>query len=135
MKSKMDLAVFEISERLSDESDLASRGAEQIAAIELESQRRRANRPLHPDFDGENCIECGYEIAPARLAVVHTDLCIECANFLDKVKSIYHKDSATQRLSMGQIIAKRNSIEEEKEIERDETDRKARKGRKSLLMD
>lgn len=45
---------------------------------------RRANAPeTHPDFDGENCVDCGDPIPPGRLKLRKVR-CVECQSALEK---------------------------------------------------
>lgn len=63
--------------------------AEQAQFIQLKEQAaisaraRELNRPeFHPDFDGENCVECGDPMPQGRL-ILKRVRCVECQSFLE----------------------------------------------------
>lgn len=91
-KTDMSLEVHDErmnGERLTDESDMASRAEARAIMDALDGHRERANVKLDPDFDGVHCVECGSEIPKARLVAIRTDLCIECKTNSDIRKKQY----------------------------------------------
>jgi len=71
------------SEKLTDESDMASRAEARLVLDALEAQRKRMIVKLDPDFDGVHCVECGDEIPAERLEATRTDKCIACQKEID----------------------------------------------------
>ena len=89
----MALGIGEIEyvEKLSDESDMASRSESISLQESLNVHQQNMNRPLNPDFDGHHCTECDVPIPPKRLKAVHTDKCVDCESASERKRRINGK--------------------------------------------
>lgn len=63
--------------------------ADQASLIQMSETRQAIAKvtaklapETHPDFDGENCVKCGEEIPPARLALFKVR-CVHCQSELE----------------------------------------------------
>ena len=69
-------------EKHADPIDEATALAASLTESAVAAARRANARETHPDFDGENCVECGDAIPPARLAWGKIR-CISCQTELE----------------------------------------------------
>lgn len=58
------------SERMSDESDMASLAEARATNVALETQREKMRQALSVDFDGVHCVECGEKINSGRINIL-----------------------------------------------------------------
>lgn len=58
------------SERLSDESDMASLAEARATNVALETQREKMRQALSVDFDGIHCVECDEKINSGRIDIL-----------------------------------------------------------------
>ena len=75
--------MIEKIEREPDESQHASNLEQAERDIGLEAIRKQMAAKPPADFDGENCVPCGLEIHPGRLALGKWT-CIVCQDRIDK---------------------------------------------------
>lgn len=61
----------------SDNLDVAAELQEKLNQIGIENAQYALRPESHPDFDGENCVDCGLEIPEMRLAQ-HRIRCVHC---------------------------------------------------------
>jgi RNA polymerase-binding transcription factor DksA len=71
--------------------DIADQAQDQIEAFNeqsVERARRKAQQPeADPDFNNENCLDCGIDIPKARLALGRIR-CVECQTLLERAEKM-----------------------------------------------
>ena len=70
-----------------DIADAADASIERHLAESLRKQIGKSAAEWHPDFDGQHCIECNDDIAPARLALQRIR-CYDCQTLLERRRRI-----------------------------------------------
>ena len=71
-----------------DEGDLASAYERGFIQDALNRHKEKLAPETHPDFDGENCIDCGVDIPVFRLNIGKIR-CVDCQDKLEKRKKLY----------------------------------------------
>lgn len=71
-----------------DEGDIASALERGFIAHALSKHKEKVAPEKHPDFDGENCIDCGNEVPIERLRLGRIR-CVYCQTELEKRNKIY----------------------------------------------
>ncbi|GBG14353.1 paraquat-inducible protein A [Novimethylophilus kurashikiensis] len=71
-----------MQERHADPIDEATALAATLTEGAIAAARRASAPESHPDFDGENCLECGDEIPKDRLALGKIR-CVKCQTDLE----------------------------------------------------
>lgn len=67
-----------------DDADIASAMEAGFIALALQRHKEKVAPEKHPDFDGENCLECGIRIPNERLELGKIR-CVECQRVLEKL--------------------------------------------------
>lgn len=70
----MHATATEQSDHCADELDRASIAQQREMEYKLANHASRNIRQLHPDFDGEHCVECDDQIHPDRIALVKYEI-------------------------------------------------------------
>ena len=69
--------LIDLAEQAKDEGDI-SQFLSLCEEVKIKEKIEDLNKPeTHPDFNGKNCIDCGYEIPPKRL-ILEKIRCIDC---------------------------------------------------------
>lgn len=71
-----------------DEADIASALEMGFIAQALEAHKAKVAKETHPDFDGENCLDCGEEIPELRLSMGRIR-CVYCQEALERKNKLH----------------------------------------------
>lgn len=82
-----------MNERMADPLDEAAQLTAEITNAAI-AAAARANEPeSHPDFDGENCLDCDNPIPPRRLEMGKIR-CVHCQSKIEQCQKMYARPNS-----------------------------------------
>jgi ribosomal protein S27E len=79
-----------MSERTADELETAENLRQETSDFGLAQVREHLKAEHHPDFDGVNCVGCGDELAPVRIAYKRVR-CAACQTEIEKRQKLQRR--------------------------------------------